>query len=55
MLVYTTKNATDLLQVVNLIALVQFFNELQQNCQFQRSLLDLLKQLACSKPMDNKF
>ena len=64
----TSKNATDLLQVVNFTGLFQLVNKLQQICQFYQvakslvksgllSLADLLQlvETTRSKPVDNKF
>ena len=48
---YTVKNVTNMLQVVNFTGLLQVVNKLQQTCQFyhKRSVkISLLKQLVPS-------
>ena len=40
---YTAKNATDLLQVVNLTNSLQLANKLQQACQFHQVATSLLR------------
>ena len=60
--IYTAKNATVLLQVVNFTGLLQLVNKLQEVCQFYQVTTSLLKsgllqlvETACSKPVDNKL
>ena len=45
--IYTAKNVTDLLQVVNFTGLMQFVNKLQQACQFHQVATSLLRLQAC--------
>ena len=66
---HTTKNATDLLQVVNFTCLFELVNKLQQTYQLYQvvknlsnrdcnlSFSDLLQlvETTCSKPVGNKF